>query len=146
MAVPEGARLLREGNSLPGLESGTRLLDGDRLQNPGPGDLDARIGDLALVRLKPGSSLRLDLLLKPVEGDPDETETRLRLESGALLVRLRALRGRTRFLVETPGAVLVREAGGVVNEIDGGDFLKTGAVVAANTSLIGPLTQTVRGG
>jgi myo-inositol-1(or 4)-monophosphatase len=44
------------------------------------------------------------------------------------------------------GAVLVREAGGVVNEIDGGDFLKTGAIVAANTSLIGPLTQTVRGG
>jgi myo-inositol-1(or 4)-monophosphatase len=43
------------------------------------------------------------------------------------------------------GAVLVREAGGVVNEIDGGDFLKTGAIVAANTSLIGPLTQTVRG-
>jgi myo-inositol-1(or 4)-monophosphatase len=43
------------------------------------------------------------------------------------------------------GAVLVREAGGVVNEIDGGDFLKTGAIVAANTSLIGPLTRTVRG-
>lgn len=43
------------------------------------------------------------------------------------------------------GAVLVREAGGVVNEIDGGDFLKTGAIVASNTALIGPLTETVRG-
>lgn len=44
------------------------------------------------------------------------------------------------------GAVLVREAGGVVNEIDGGDFMKTGAVVAANQPLIAQLTQTVRGG
>jgi myo-inositol-1(or 4)-monophosphatase len=44
------------------------------------------------------------------------------------------------------GAVLVREAGGVVNEIDGGDFMKSGAIVAANTALIAPLTQTVRGG
>ena len=43
------------------------------------------------------------------------------------------------------GAVLVREAGGTVNEIDGDDFMKTGAVVAANPQLIGPLTQTVRG-
>ena len=44
------------------------------------------------------------------------------------------------------GAVLVREAGGVVNEIDGGDFMKTGSVVASNQSLIAQLTQTVRGG
>jgi myo-inositol-1(or 4)-monophosphatase len=44
------------------------------------------------------------------------------------------------------GAVLVREAGGVVNEIDGGDFLKTGALVASNTALIAPLTQTLHGG
>jgi myo-inositol-1(or 4)-monophosphatase len=44
------------------------------------------------------------------------------------------------------GAVLVREAGGVVNELDGGDFMKTGAIVASNSNLIGPLTQTVRGG
>lgn len=44
------------------------------------------------------------------------------------------------------GVVLVREAGGVVNEIDGGDFMKTGAVVAANQPLIAQLTQTVRGG
>lgn len=44
------------------------------------------------------------------------------------------------------GAVLVREAGGVVNEIDGGDFMKTGAVVASNQTLIAQLTQTVRGG
>jgi myo-inositol-1(or 4)-monophosphatase len=43
------------------------------------------------------------------------------------------------------GAVLVREAGGAVNEIDGGDFMKTGAIVASNPTLVGPLTQTVRG-
>ena len=44
------------------------------------------------------------------------------------------------------GVVLVREAGGVVNEIDGGDFMKTGGVVAANQPLIAQLTQTVRAG
>ncbi len=44
------------------------------------------------------------------------------------------------------GAVLVREAGGFISEIDGGDFMKTGAVVAANDRLIPQLTQTLRGG
>ena len=44
------------------------------------------------------------------------------------------------------GAVLVREAGGTVNEIDGGDFMQTGAIVASNPSLIAPLTQTLRAG
>ncbi len=44
------------------------------------------------------------------------------------------------------GAVIVREAGGVVTEVDGGDFMKTGAVLAANPSLAPRLTQTLRGG
>jgi myo-inositol-1(or 4)-monophosphatase len=44
------------------------------------------------------------------------------------------------------GAVLVREAGGFVKEIDGGDFLKTGAIIAANERLLPQLTQAVRGG
>ena len=44
------------------------------------------------------------------------------------------------------GAVLVREACGVVTEPDGGDFMRTGAVLAANTALAPLLTQTLRGG
>jgi myo-inositol-1(or 4)-monophosphatase len=43
------------------------------------------------------------------------------------------------------GAVLVREAGGVVSEIDGGDFMKTGAILASNTALAPQLQQTLRG-
>jgi myo-inositol-1(or 4)-monophosphatase len=43
------------------------------------------------------------------------------------------------------GAVIVREAGGMVKEIDGGDFLKTGSIVAANERLLPQLTKTVRG-
>jgi myo-inositol-1(or 4)-monophosphatase len=43
------------------------------------------------------------------------------------------------------GAVLVREAGGFAQEIDGGDFLQTGAIVAANGRLLPLLTRTVRG-
>jgi myo-inositol-1(or 4)-monophosphatase len=44
------------------------------------------------------------------------------------------------------GAILVREAGGFAKEIDGGDFLETGAIVAANERLLGPLTTLLRGG
>jgi myo-inositol-1(or 4)-monophosphatase len=43
------------------------------------------------------------------------------------------------------GAVLVREAGGVVTEPDGGDFMKTGAILASNTALAPLLQQTLRG-
>lgn len=43
------------------------------------------------------------------------------------------------------GAIIVREAGGFVKEIDGGDFLKTGNLVAANERLLPLLTKTVRG-
>ena len=42
------------------------------------------------------------------------------------------------------GAVLVREAGGFAKEIDGGDFLQTGAIVAANERLLTLLTKTIR--
>jgi myo-inositol-1(or 4)-monophosphatase len=42
------------------------------------------------------------------------------------------------------GAVLVREAGGFAKEIDGGDFLKTGAIVAANERLLPLLAKAIR--
>jgi myo-inositol-1(or 4)-monophosphatase len=44
------------------------------------------------------------------------------------------------------GAVLVREAGGVVSEPDGDDFMKTGAILASNNTLAPKLQQTLRGG
>jgi myo-inositol-1(or 4)-monophosphatase len=43
------------------------------------------------------------------------------------------------------GAVIVREAGGVVTEIDGDDFMKTGAILASNQALAPQLQQTLRG-
>lgn len=43
------------------------------------------------------------------------------------------------------GAVIVREAGGFVAEVDGGDFMKTGAVIAANDRLMPQLSATLRG-
>ncbi|MES1201587.1 MAG: inositol monophosphatase family protein [Pseudomonadota bacterium] len=43
------------------------------------------------------------------------------------------------------GAVLVREAGGFAREIDGGDFMQTGAIIAANERLLALLAKTVRG-
>ncbi|MBI1250691.1 MAG: inositol monophosphatase [Alphaproteobacteria bacterium] len=43
------------------------------------------------------------------------------------------------------GAVLVREAGGFAREVDGGDFMKSGAILAANERLIRLLQDAVRG-
>jgi myo-inositol-1(or 4)-monophosphatase len=43
------------------------------------------------------------------------------------------------------GVVLVREAGGFVGEIDGGDFIKTGSIIAANNALMPQLLKVVRG-
>src|SRR5262249_42768744 len=43
------------------------------------------------------------------------------------------------------GAVLVREAGRCAKQIDGGDFLQTGAIVAANERLMPLLTKALRG-
>jgi len=43
------------------------------------------------------------------------------------------------------GAVLVREAGGFARELDGGDFMQTGAIIAANERLAPLLAQTLRG-
>ncbi|MEL7130249.1 MAG: inositol monophosphatase family protein [Pseudomonadota bacterium] len=44
------------------------------------------------------------------------------------------------------GIVLVREAGGIVEDIDGGDLLVTGNIMAANEALHGPLKKHVRKG
>jgi len=38
---------------------------------------------------------------------------------------------------------MVREAGGTVAEIDGGDFIKSGAIVASNANLMPQLTKAL---
>lgn len=42
------------------------------------------------------------------------------------------------------GVVLVREAGGTINEIDGGDLLKTGSVIASNADLLPAFERQIR--
>ncbi len=43
------------------------------------------------------------------------------------------------------GILLVREAGGIITEIDGGDkMLESGSVIAANSAMHGPLRQILR--
>ncbi len=44
------------------------------------------------------------------------------------------------------GAVLVREAGGTVTEVDGGDFMKTGAILASNATLGPQLSKALHEG
>ena len=44
------------------------------------------------------------------------------------------------------GAVIVREAGGTVVEVDGGDFMQTGSILASNASLTPLLAKAVREG
>lgn len=43
------------------------------------------------------------------------------------------------------GALLVREAGGFAREIDGGDFMQTGSIIASNERLLPLLTKVVKG-
>ena len=43
------------------------------------------------------------------------------------------------------GAVIVREAGGFAREIDGGDFMETGSIIATNDRLLPLLTKVVKG-
>jgi myo-inositol-1(or 4)-monophosphatase len=42
------------------------------------------------------------------------------------------------------GAILVREAGGFASEIDGGDFMQSGAILAANAHVGPPLAKLLR--
>ncbi|MBY0568463.1 MAG: inositol monophosphatase [Hyphomonadaceae bacterium] len=44
------------------------------------------------------------------------------------------------------GTVIVREAGGTVIEVDGGDFMQTGSILASNASLTPLLAKAVREG
>jgi myo-inositol-1(or 4)-monophosphatase len=44
------------------------------------------------------------------------------------------------------GAVIVREAGGTVIEVDGGDFMQTGSILASNATLTPLLAKAVREG
>jgi len=44
------------------------------------------------------------------------------------------------------GAVLVREAGGTVTEVDGGDFMKTGSILASNATLGPQLSKALHEG
>ncbi|MGE0830644.1 MAG: inositol monophosphatase family protein [Hyphomonadaceae bacterium] len=43
------------------------------------------------------------------------------------------------------GAIIVREAGGFAKEIDGGDFMQTGAIIAANERLLPQFTALLHG-
>ena len=43
------------------------------------------------------------------------------------------------------GVVILREAGGFAQEIDGGDFMKSGSIAAANERLLPALVTTLRG-
>ena len=42
------------------------------------------------------------------------------------------------------GVVLVREAGGAIREIDGGELLKTGSVIASNADLLPAFERQIR--
>ncbi len=43
------------------------------------------------------------------------------------------------------GAVIVREAGGFCRELDGGDFMETGSILATNEALFQPMQKLIHG-
>lgn len=130
LAFPKGASLLRGEKPFAAATRGTVLRQGDMLQNGPAGNLDVRLGDLATLRMEPGARLRLTTLLKQTPGKPEARETWLRLELGALLVRLRGAPGGSRFVLDTPTVVIA------------GD----GAAFSARVSKSGTALLVVEGG
>ena len=106
LAFPKGAQVLRNGKPVRGVRQGTALRPADVLKTGKTGNLDVRLASIASVRVKPGSTVRLSTLNKqPAKNDPNTRHTRLKLDRGTILVRLAKLKGKSRFIIDTPGAV-----------------------------------------
>jgi hypothetical protein len=118
-AFPGGATVTRGKKRLPGVKPGMVLEAGDVLKNAGQGNLDLRIGDQAVLRMKPNTTLRLSDLLKKVKQGEDTQDTLLRLDAGTILIRLRALKGQSRFIVDTPSATTAARGTAFLVEVDG---------------------------
>jgi hypothetical protein len=99
--APPGTVVLRDGRPPDRPAKGAALRSGDLVINDSPGNVDLRLGE-ATVRVKPRVTLGLTRL--PERGNP-LGETRLKLDAGTILVRLRKLKGPARFYIETPGGV-----------------------------------------
>jgi len=84
--------------------AGTALKAGDVVQVGPVGNTDLRLRGHAALRLKPKSVLHLTGLPEAGAGQA-AGDTRLRLEGGTALIRVRTLAGKGRFIIDTPSAV-----------------------------------------
>ncbi len=104
IAVPKDASVIRNTKRLTQVVRGVVLKEGDLIKSSAAGNIDIRIGDIGTVRLKPRTTLQLAQLLQKGKQPADSSSTRLKLNDGTLLVRLRALKGQSRFVIDTPSA------------------------------------------
>ncbi len=104
VSFPAGARVVRQGKSLPGVKQGTRLQVGDMLLSGPRGYLDVRVGGQGTLRLKPNTKVGITTLLRQSKRDPNTIDNRFRLDVGTALVKLRSLKGQSRFILDTPAA------------------------------------------
>jgi len=104
LAVPSDLVVIRNGARLRGLSTSSSLMPGDILKVGSSGSVDLRIGDQAIVRVRPGATLRL-IKLQQAGSSAGTYDTRLKLDVGALMVKLQALSGQSTFVIETPSAV-----------------------------------------
>ncbi len=105
---------MRQGKPLPGVKQGTRLQAGDMLLSGPRGHLDVRVGGQGMLRLKPKSKLRITTLLRQSKRDPNTIDNRFRLDVGTALVKLRSLKGQSRFILDTPSATTAARGTGFV--------------------------------
>src|SRR5207237_1100331 len=107
IAYPKGSSILRNGKPLSGAGKGTVVKRGDVLKVGKGGTLDLRVGDQGTLRYDPGSVARFPTLLyqDPQDRDTQTKYTRVRLDLGTVLARLRPLKGKSRFVIETSSAV-----------------------------------------
>jgi formylglycine-generating enzyme required for sulfatase activity len=127
-AFPPGATVLRAGKKIPG-KKGTVLKPSDQIKNL-KGTLEFQVGSTATVRVRDASLVRLSTLLRQSRNDPYTQDTRIKLDSGRLFVRLRPLKGQSRFIIDTPSATAAARGTAYAVEAKNG---QTDVVVAEGT-------------
>lgn len=130
-ALPKGLVVLRGGKKVDTAGPGFVLKEGDVITTAEGQTTDLRLGDQAVVQLQPRSKLTTTTLLKPDPNAPEEQATQLHLDFGTVLVRLRALRGKSRFVIDTPSAVTAAKGTAYLVEVGANDtavLVQEGAV------------------
>ncbi len=104
LTAPKGTSVVRAGKPLV-VKPGMGLKVGDLIRAGRAGGVHLRPGDQGTLRLTAGTAFRVRTCVGERGPAESRTDCRFRLETGTVAVRLRPFTSRSRFLIETPGAL-----------------------------------------